>query len=182
MLKHLVINTHVCVEAAAPSSPSQANVALQHLCCKYETASAHLRQKLRQTARTAELTSRQHSHWRPLQSTAEEHQCRLLAQLKVSGRDSSFTISVAKMRLRQRTSVKSFGKMRARQNSLHDSIHIGARCNQHRHYINVHLNCGNKQRWSKTIAHSPATRSAIINFSAASILQALARALTRSCL
>jgi hypothetical protein len=62
------------------------------------------------------------------------------------GERSSFTISVAKMRLRQHTSVESFGKMRARQNSLPDSIHIGARCNQHRHYINVLLLCGNNQR------------------------------------
>ena len=50
------------------------------------------------------------------------------------------------MRLRQRTSVKSFGKMRARQNSLHDSIQIGARCNQHRHCINVPFLYGNIQR------------------------------------
>ncbi len=56
------------------------------ICCKDETASAHLRQKLRRNARAAELTPRQHSHRRPLQSTAEESQCRLLTQLKESGR------------------------------------------------------------------------------------------------
>ncbi len=52
------------------------------------------------------------------------------------------------MRPRQHTSVKRFGEMRqrARQNSRHDSIHIGARCNQHRRYINVLLTYGNKQR------------------------------------
>ena len=48
-----------------------------------------------------------------------------------------FNISVANMRLHQRTSVKSFGKLRARQNSLPDSIHIGARCNQQPRNINV---------------------------------------------
>ncbi len=52
------------------------------------------------------------------------------------------------MRPRQHTSVKRFGEMRQRapQNSLKDSIHIGARCNQHRRYINVLLNYGSKQR------------------------------------
>jgi hypothetical protein len=58
------------------------------------------------------------------------------------GKTSSIIIAVAKMRLRQHTSVKSFGKMRARQNSLQESIHIGSRRNQHRHYINVLLKCG----------------------------------------
>jgi hypothetical protein len=48
------------------------------------------------------------------------------------------------MRLRQHTSVKRFGEMRARQNSRKDSFHIGARCNQHRHYINVPLPYGNR--------------------------------------
>jgi hypothetical protein len=52
------------------------------------------------------------------------------------------------MRLHQHTSVKRFGEMRqrARQNSRHGSIHIGARCNQHRQYINVLLIYGNNQR------------------------------------
>jgi hypothetical protein len=45
--------------------------------------------------------------------------------------------SVAKMRLRQHTSVKSFGKMQAQQNSPRDSIHIGARCNQQPDNLNV---------------------------------------------
>jgi hypothetical protein len=55
---------------------------------------------------------------------------------------------IKKMRLHQRTSVKRFGKMRhrARQNSRQDSIHIGARCNQHRRYINVLVSYGKKQR------------------------------------
>jgi hypothetical protein len=50
------------------------------------------------------------------------------------------------MTLRQHTSVKSFGKMRARQNSRHASIHIGAGCYQHRHCVNVPFLYGNTQR------------------------------------
>ena len=52
------------------------------------------------------------------------------------------------MRLHQHTSVKRFGEMRQRapQNSRQDSIRIGARCNQHRRYINVLQIYGNKQR------------------------------------
>jgi hypothetical protein len=61
---------------------------------------------------------------------------------------SSFPTSVAEMRLHQHTSVKRFGEMRqrARQNSRRDSIRIGARCDQHRRYINVLLIYGNTQR------------------------------------
>ena len=61
----------------------------------------------------------------------------VLQSSKYRGRMMPFIISVAKMRLRQHTSVKSFGEMRARQNSLPDSIHIGARCNQQPRNINV---------------------------------------------